>query len=313
MQFKDYYQILGVDKQASTDDIKKAYRKLARKYHPDVSKETDAEARMRELNEARDVLTDPEKRAAYDQLGQGYRAGEDFQPPPDWGAYQSQGFDTGPQGFSGADFSDFFENLFGGGHRQQDFRRRGEDRHASVTIELADTYQGTTQTLNLASREMDPHGRVVTREHALKVKIPKGVREGQHIRLAGKGAPGLGGAEPGDLYLEIHFKADPRLRVEGRDVYQTLPVTPWEAALGGAIEVHTPGGPVKLTLPANSQSGRKLRLKGRGIPAREPGDLYIVLEVMTPPADTERAREIYRTMRDEMHFNPRQTTAQGRT
>lgn len=311
MQFKDYYQILGVDKQASTEDIKKAYRKLARKYHPDVSKEADAEARMRELNEARDVLSDPEKRAAYDQLGQGYRAGEEFQPPPDWGAYQSHGFDTGPQGFGGEDFSEFFENLFGGGHRRQGFQRRGEDRHASVTISLADSYQGATRTLTLADREVDQRGRVVTREHNLKVRIPKGVREGQHIRLAGKGNPGLGGAEPGDLYLEIHFEADPRLRVEGRDVYQTLPVAPWEAALGGAIDIDTPGGPVKLTLPANSQGGRKLRLKGRGIPAREPGDLYIVLEIQTPPATTERAREIYRRMRDEIPFNPRQTTQRG--
>src|SRR5690606_38592157 len=166
-------------------------------------------------------------------------------------------------------------------------------------------------TLTLADREVDQRGRVVTREHNLKVRIPKGVREGQHIRLAGKGNPGLGGAEPGDLYLEIHFEADPRLRVEGRDVYQTLPVAPWEAALGGAIDIDTPGGPVKLPLPANSQGGRKLRLKGRGIPAREPGDLYIVLEILTPPADTERAREIYRRMRDEIPFNPRQTAQRG--
>src|SRR5690606_5130843 len=217
MQFKDYYQILGVDKQASTDDIKKAYRKLARKFHPDVSKEADAEAKMRELNEARDVLTDPEKRAAYDQVGQGYRPGEDFQPPPDWQAHHHRGFAAGAQGFDTAEFSDFFENLFGQGSRQT-FRRRGEDRHASVQIELVDAYHGATQTLTLQAKELNTQGQVVTRQHTLKVKIPKGVKAGQHIRLAGKGSPGVGGAEAGDLFLEIHFKANPRYRIEGRDV-----------------------------------------------------------------------------------------------
>lgn len=312
MEFKDYYQVLGVAKTATADDIKKAYRKLARKYHPDVSKAPDAQERMQEVNEANEVLGDPEKRAAYDQLGQQYHSGQDFQPPPDWDA----GFEFSGRGFEGAeadDFSDFFANLFGhgarGGQANQDFRgyrMRGEDRHAKVSIDLVDAYQGATRTITLQMPQADAQGRVVTREHALSVKIPKGVKEGQHIRLTGQGSPGMGGGPPGDLYLEVHFTANARYRVEGRDVHASVPVTPWEAALGATIEVPTPSGTVKLKVPAGSQAGRRLRLKGRGIPGTEAGDLFVELEVVLPAADTDKARELYESMARELAFDPRQ-------
>lgn len=309
MEFKDYYQILGVTKTATADDIKKAYRKLARKYHPDVSKEADAEKHMRDINEARDVLSDPEKRAAYDQVGQGYRPGQEFHPPPNWDRENwDAGYEYSGRGFSGADtadFSDFFANLFGQGRRTGGFRERGSDRHAKIQIDLADTYQGATKTITLQTHHVDERGRTSLNEHSLNVHIPKGVKEGQHIRLSGKGNPGVGGGGTGDLYLEIHFKPDPRYRVDGTDVYASLPVTPWEAALGAVIEAPTPSGTVKLTIPPNSQAGRKLRLKGRGIPADEPGDLYMELAVVLPSADTRKAQQLYETMAKELNFNPR--------
>lgn len=305
MEFKDYYQTLGVEKTAEPDVIKKAYRKLARKYHPDVSKEADADTRMKEINEAYAVLSDPEKKVAYDQLGSGYRAGQEFKPPPDWDA----GFEF--SGAGGADASDFFANLFGNLGRERHahgYKMRGEDHHAKIVIDLHEAYQGGVRPLTLHASQIDATGHVVQKERTLNVQIPKGVKEGQHIRLTGQGGPGMGGAAAGDLYLEIHFKPDARYRVEGRDVYEKTPLTPWEAALGASVEVPTPAGEVQVTIPANSQSGRKLRLKGRGIPGEPPGDLYLVLEVVLPSASSDRAREIYETMAREMAFNPRQET-----
>ena len=311
MEFRDYYQILGVAKTATADEIKKAYRKQARKYHPDVSKEADAETRMKEVNEANAVLSDPEKRAAYDQAGSRYRPGQEFQPPPDWGTgFEYSG--DGAHGFYGdqsAEFSDFFSSLFGqagGGRGAGEHRARGGDHHAKVMIELADAYHGATQTITLRAARLDPAGHVVTEERTLKVQIPKGVKEGQHIRLAGQGSPGFGGGAAGDLYLEVHFRPDPRYRVDGRDVHETVPVTPWEAALGATIEVPTPAGSLRVNVPPGSQAGRKLRLKERGIPGKPPGDLYLVLEVVLPPAATDKARQLYETMAREMDFNPRQ-------
>lgn len=309
MEFRDYYQTLGVDKRATADEIKKAYRKLARKFHPDVSKEPDAEGRMKDLNEANAVLSDVEKRAAYDQLGERYRAGQEFQPPPDWDA----GFEFSGGGFSSADMgdnSDFFASLFGRGTRagkSAGFRMQGEDHHAKVLIDLVDAYLGAAREISLRAPRVDEQGHVAMREHTLSVRIPAGVKEGQHIRLAGQGGPGVGGAAAGDLYLEIHFRPDPRYRVDGRDVYETVPVAPWEAALGAAIDTPTPSGPVTVQVPAGSQSGRKLRLKGRGIPGTPPGDLYVVLEVVLPPADTDAARQVYETMARELAFDPRRT------
>ena len=305
MEFRDYYQVLGVARDASADDIKRAYRKLARKYHPDVSKVADAEQRMKEVNEANAVLSDPERRAAYDQLGRHYRPGQDFHPPPDWDA----GFEfrTGGFGGDGGDFSDFFSSLFGqAGHaRRPHFHARGEDHHAKILIDLEDAYHGATREVTLHSPQFDAHGHLATRERTLQVRIPKGVRDGQHIRLAGQGMPGAGGGRAGDLYLEVHFRPHSRYRVDGRDVYETVPVAPWEAALGASIEVPTPGGPVTVRVPTGSQTGRKLWLKGRGIPAAAPGDLYLVLEVVLPPADTDAARRLYETMARELAFDPR--------
>jgi curved DNA-binding protein len=310
VEFRDYYQILGVAKTAAADEIKKAYRKQARKFHPDVSKEPDAEMRMKEVNEANAVLSDPEKRAAYDQAGSRYRPGEEFQPPPDWGTgFEFSGDGAHASYGDSAEFSDFFSSLFGqagGGRGAGEHRARGGDHHAKVMIELADAYHGATQTITLRGARLDPAGHVVTEERTLKVQIPKGVKEGQHIRLAGQGSPGFGGGAAGDLYLEVHFRPDPRYRVDGRDVHETVPVTPWEAALGAAIEVPTPAGSVRVNVPSGSQAGRKLRLKERGIPGKPAGDLYLVLEVVLPSAATDKARQLYETMAREMDFNPRQ-------
>lgn len=310
MEFKDYYDTLGVARDATADDIKKAFRKLARKYHPDVSKEPNAEARMKDVNEAFAVLSDPEKRAAYDQLGQRFHAGQEFQPPPDWDA----GFEFSGRGFSGgeaAGFSDFFSELFGahmgrgGGRAHAGFQMRGDDHHAKVLLDLEDAYAGASRTLTLRVPRMDAYGRTVLAEHTLNVHIPKGIHEGKVIRLAGQGSPGAGGGPPGDLYLEVRFKPHPRYRTEGRDVYATLPVAPWEAALGASVQAQVPDGAVEVRIPEGSQTGRKLRLKGRGIPGTPPGDLYLVLETVLPPANTPQARQLYQTMAREMAFNPR--------
>lgn len=309
MEYQDYYTIMGVDRGASVDEIKRAYRKLARKYHPDVSKEADAEARFKELGEAYAVLKDPEKRAAYDQLGKDWKAGQDFRPPPDWDA----GFEFSGGGAHAGDtsaFSDFFESLFGrdfqsAGRGQAGFRARGEDHHAKVLIDLEDAYRGATRGITLRAPEVDSGGRVTTRQRTLNVRIPKGVKQGQRIRLSGQGSPGLGDGPAGDLYLEVEFNPHGVFRVEGRDVYVDLPVTPWEAALGATVKAPTPAGPVDLKIPAGSTAGRKLRLRKRGIPGEPPGDLYVVLTITLPKADTDAAKEMYRRMEREFGYNPR--------
>lgn len=306
MEFKDYYKILGVERGVTGPELKRAYRKLARKFHPDVSKEPDAEKRMKEVNEAYEVLGDPEKRAAYDQLGSRYQAGQDFRPPPDWDAGFE--FSRGFSGSEGADFSDFFASLFGGAARRRGaggFRSRGEDHHAKVLIDIEDAFQGATRAITLRAPQVDGQGRVTTQERTLKVQIPKGVREGQHIRLAGQGAPGIGGGPGGDLFLEVHFNPHPLYRADGRDLYMDLPLAPWEAALGATVTAPTPGGAVEVKVPAGVQSGRKLRLAGRGIPGKPPGDLYLVLQVVLPPADSEKAKTLYRNMARDLAFNPR--------
>jgi len=307
MEFKDYYQIMGVPRDATQDEIKRVYRKLARKYHPDVSKEPDAEVRFKEVGEAYEVLRDPEKRAAYDQLGADWKAGQDFRPPPGW----NQGFEFHGGGFSGGqgfEFSDFFESLFGRGFApggRNAFHARGEDSYAKVLIELEDAYHGATRELSLKHTEVGADGRPQVKERTLRVRIPKGVRQGQQIRLAGQGNPGMGQGGAGDLYLEVAFRPHNLYRIEGRDVYLDLPVAPWEAALGATVKAPTPTGAVDLKIPAGSANGRKLRLKGRGIPGKPAGDLYVVLGIALPQAEDEAAKAAYREMARALNFNPR--------
>ncbi len=318
MEFKDYYKIMGVAREASADDIKRAYRKLSRKFHPDVSKEKNAEARFKEIGEAYEVLKDPEKRAAYDQLGANWKAGQDFRPPPEWNAgaeHPGRGQQWQFEGDAG-EHSDFFETLFrqgfgarqGGGGRGQraSFSAHGEDRHAKIQIDLEDSYKGTTRTLSLRVPEMSEQGHVIPREHQITFTVPKGIRAGQHIRLAGQGAPGVGGGSPGDLYLDVEFHPHALYRVDKHDVYMDLPVSPWEAALGAEVEAPTPTGQVEVKIPAGSAPGRKLRLKGRGLPGVTPGDFYFVLQIVQPAADSDGAKAFYQGMAKHFSsFNPR--------
>jgi curved DNA-binding protein len=309
MEFKDYYKILGVARDAGQDEIKRAYRKLARKYHPDVSKEPDAETRFKEVGEAYEVLKDPEKRKAYDQFGANWKEGQEFRPPPDW----EQGFSFGGGGFTGGgDFSDFFEALFGqqargrgGAHRQGGFRARGEDQVARIMIGLEEAYSGAAHPITLNMPERGPDGSVVANTRTLNVRIPKGITEGQRIRLSGQGSPGLGGGPAGDLYLEVAFRPHPHFRADKRDIFLDLPITPWEAALGQTVTVPTLGGSVELRIPAGSQSGRKLRIKGLGLPGDPAGDQYVILKIVTPAATTDAARAFYERMAQELPMNPR--------
>jgi len=317
MEYKDYYQTLGVAKDAPQDEIKRAYRKLARKYHPDVSKEKDAEERFKEVGEAYEVLKNPEKRTAYDQLGASWKGGQDgSQPPPDWDAgFEFHGGRPGQQGGE-ADFSDFFESLFGqagggeqhyrssGGHAG--YQARGEDSHAKVFIDLEDAYQGASRSITLRTTILGDDGRPQLKERTLNVKIPKGVKQGQNIRLQGQGSPGIGGGQHGDLYLEIEFNPHSIYKVTEKDVSLELPITPWEAALGGKIQVPTPAGNVDLKIPAAVSSGKQMRLKGRGIPAKIPGDFYVTLKVVLPEKLSDKEKELYEALKQQsMNFNPR--------
>jgi curved DNA-binding protein len=312
MRYKDYYAVMGVARDATQDEIKRAYRKLARKYHPDVSKEPNAEDRFKEVGEAYEVLKDPEKRAAYDRLGTERQAGQEFRPPPDW----DEGFQFRSGGFTEASpeqFSDFFNSLFGrggpgggfAGSARGTFHARGEDTYATILIDVEDAYSGSTRTVTLSQTEIGKDGRPVAKMRTLNVRIPKGVRQGQHIRLTGQGSAGVGEGARGDLYLEVEFKPHRYYRVEGKDVFIDLPVAPWEAALGATVKVSTPSGRVDLTIPANSADGRKLRLKNRGIPSNPPGDLFVVINIVLPKADSEAARAAYTNFERAFKFNPR--------
>ncbi len=317
MKYQDYYQILGVARDASAEDIRKTYRRLARKYHPDVSKEAQAEERFKEVAEAYEVLRDPKKRAAYDQLGNNWRAGQEFRPPPGW-----QGGPGGPGGpggqpfsggFGGREFSDFFESLFsnlGGGGGPgftggRGFQSPGQSQTVALDITLEEAYHGGNRSLQLQQPERDASGRASARTRTLNVKIPAGVTTGQKIRLTGQGGAGLGGGPSGDLYLEMTIKPHPLYQIKGRDITLELPLTPWEAALGCKIDVPTLGGPVTLSIPANAHNGQQLRLRGRGLPGQPPGDQLAVLRIVNPPADTEAARELFQRMALELPFNPR--------
>ena len=306
MEFKDYYATLGLERSAGDDEVKRAYRKLARKFHPDVSKEPNAEARFKEVAEAYEALKDPERRAAYDALGQGRQGGQDFEPPPGW----DSGFEfSGRGGAPGGDeaFSDFFSSLFGrtehaGGGRHA----AGRDHHAKVQIDLEDIYNGGARSIGLRMPVAGEHGRPVLRERQLEINIPKGIRPGQHLRLSGQGAPGVGDGPPGDLYLEIELRPHRLYRVDGGDVLLDLPIAPWEAALGASVTAPTPEGSVQLTIPPGSSTGRKLRLKGRGLPGKPPGDLYALLTIAVPAPDSAQTQQAYAALAQAFPgFNPR--------
>lgn len=322
MQFKDYYQVLGVARDADADDIKKAYRKLARKYHPDVSKEPDAAARMSEINEAHAVLSDAERRAAYDALGQGRQAGERFTPPPDWDA----GFEFtghGAEGLDAGEYSDFFAELFGRMGRAsrhqargatatgRSFDARGDDHHAKILLDLEDAWRGARRQITLRSPQTDAQGRLQLVERTLEVNIPPGVKAGQMIRLAGQGGAGVGQAPPGDLLLEVHFRSHPRFRVEGADLMAELPLAPWEAALGAVVPVPLPdGSTLKVRVPSGAQSGQRIVVRGRGLPARTPGDLELQVRVVLPSAYDPRAKKLYEQMAAELgDFDARKVAA----
>jgi curved DNA-binding protein len=330
MEYRDYYQIMGVARTATADEIKKTYRRLARKFHPDVSKEKDAEKKFKEVQEAYEVLKDPEKRAAYDQLGSEYKSGQQFRPPPDWGSgFEFRG---GPrQGRAGArggashteefeeaeGFSDFFSSLFGargfsgggGSGGASPFggagARAARDHHARVDIDLDEAYTGTTRTLELKRPDLKPDGTLDLKTHTVRVTIPAGVTDGQLIRLAGQGEQSTNGGKPGDLYLEVHMKPNRLFQLEGRDVTLTLPIAPWESALGATVTVPTLGGGVEMRIPPNSQSGQKMRLRGRGLPGQTPGDQYIQLKIVVPPANTPEARAAFEELKQKLDFNPR--------
>lgn len=318
MEYKDYYRVLNVERSATQDEVKRAYRKLVRKYHPDVNAgpgAAQAEQNFKDVGEAYEVLQDPEKRAAYDQLGADWQDGQAFRPPPDW----DDGFEFSGGGYTQADpeqFGAFFDELFSrrGGYDQGMNPGRpgyaqghapGQDHHASIAIDLHEAYSGGSRDFTLRKPELDENGHIVLRERSIRVSIPKGVAEGQHIRLSGQGAPGIGQGKPGDLYLEISIKDAPGFRVEGRDVFMDLPITPWEAALGARISADTPSGKVELTVPKHAQSGKKLRLKGRGIPGKPAGNLFALLKIVIPPTESTKARELYQQMAQEMDYDPR--------
>ena len=306
MQYKDYYDTLGVERKASGDDIKRAYRKLARKFHPDVSKEPDAEERFKEVQEAYEVLKDPDKRDAYDRLGSNWRQGEDFSPPPGW----EPRYGHGGEGMGGAaDFSQFFDAIFGGAARktgrQGGFQMRGQDHNVRIQITLEDSFAGASRSLSLVTPEVDANGEIKQTRKSINVTIPKGVVEGQLIRLAGQGGSGFGGGPAGDLFLEVEFEAHGHFHVDGRDIYLDLPLTPWEAALGAKVKVPTLGGKVELNIPPGSQGGRRLRLQGRGLPGRPAGDQYAVLQIVVPQATSDEQKAVYRDMARLMPMNPR--------
>ena len=321
MKFRDYYETLGVARGATEAEIKAAYRKLARKYHPDVNKEAAAEDQFKELGEAYSVLKDTEKRAAYDRMGANWKNGQDFTPPPNWNEgfeYSNDNYGGGHPGFGGGhegNQSEFFESLFGQGrHRQggrggnpsQGMDFKGQDHHAKILIDLADAYNGAKRTIALHMPTQDTSGHVSTQERKLDVSIPKGIKAGQNLRLAGQGGPGIGAGGSGDLYLEIDFHPNSIYRVDGKDVYLDLPLAPWEAALGTAVNIPTPAGStLELTIPAGTASGRKMRLKGKGIPSKEAGDLYVVPSIVLPGAETDTQKEAYQALEKAFDFKPR--------
>lgn len=305
MEYKDYYKILGVSRSADADEIKKAFRKAARKYHPDINAGPEAEAKFKDVNEAYEVLKDSERRTAYDQLGREPPPGSGrYHPPPDWDSGYS--FSQGGS-FSDEPFSDFFETLFRKGAQPASGMRSapGADSHGRIEITIEDAYRGAERKLSLRSPVVGPNGDVTMQDRTISVKVPKGIVAGQHIRLTGQGSPGFGGGVAGDLFLEVAFAPHPVFRPDGRNLHLDLPITPWEAALGGHVVMPTPGGRVDLKIPKNARTGQKMRLKGKGLPGRPAGDIYATLQIVNPKADTEQARTFFERMAKEMPFDPR--------
>jgi len=316
VKFQDYYEILGVNRNASEDEIKRAYRKLARKYHPDVNKDKGAEDKFKQINEAHEVLKDPEKRKLYDQLGPDWQAGQDFKPPPGWENVHFEFGGPGAEAFDfGGGFSDFFEMLFGGrmggggraSARQGSWVLRGQDHEAEIEIDLESAYHGVTRTLTLQGHEIDPQGQVHPKVQNIQVKIPPGVTDGTRIRLAGKGGEGMGGGPPGDLYLKVHIEPHPRFTLDGHNLQVEVPIAPWEAALGATVQVVTMDGAVNLKIPPGSQSGQKLRLRGKGFPKKggERGDLIARLKIVVPKDLTAREKELFAEMAKVSSFKAR--------
>ncbi len=326
VKFQDYYEILGVRRNATDAEIKKAYRKLAQKYHPDVNKDPSAEARFKQINEANEVLGDPEKRKRYDQLGPGWKTGQDFTPPPEWENVRFNfGGAPGAGRFSFEDlggFSDFFESLFGaaGGRgrvrsaarpfdTEEAWSTEGEDQEASITITLEDAFHGAHKTISLESSEVDDSGRVQRKVRNYDVRIPRGATEGSRIRLAGQGIPGRGGGRPGDLYLRVNLAPHPVFRVQGHDLEMDLPITPWEAALGAKVNISTFTGTASVVVPPKTQSGQRLRLHGKGLPrqsAEGAGNLFAVIKIVVPERLTARERELFEELARTSSFKPRE-------
>ena len=323
--YRDYYEILGIKRGASQDDVQRAYRKLARKYHPDVSKASDAEEKFKEINEAHEVLKDPEKRKMYDQLGPNWRAGQDFRPPPGWetrfdfgrgGVHQGEHQWGGPGGFS-----DFFEELFGGrgfrqahgGAAQEGFgrgavwRQAGEDQETAIRISLEEAFRGGTKPIVLQSQVINPKGQLEVQERRYDVRIPPGVLPGQRIRLTGQGGEGAGGGPRGDLYLKVEIEPQAVFTLKGRDLHMEVPVSPWEAVLGSEVRLSTLTGNIDLKIPPGTQNAQKLRLRGKGMPNPKgaPGDLYATVVVKVPTHPSEKERELFEELKKSSGFSPR--------
>lgn len=319
MKYKDYYEVMGVARDARQDEIKSAYRKLARKYHPDVSKEKSAEERFKEIGEAYEVLKDPEKRAAYDRLGR-HQAGQDFRPPPGW--QQQYARDASAGEFSGIDLGDLFSELFGGAGRAgaregrtgqrgggaRGFAMRGQDFEVNVELSLEDAYRGTELAFELAMPEITPDGAMRRTPKTVKVRVPKGVIDGQKMRVPGKGGPGSEGAANGDLYLNISLRPHRLFKPNGSDLYLELPIAPWEAALGASVEAPTMEGRVRLKIPAGARAGQRLRVGGRGLPrpGGGAGDLYAILQIVTPAELNAHEKALFEQLASDSKFNPRQ-------
>jgi curved DNA-binding protein len=314
MKYKDYYAIMGVERNASAGEIKKAYRKLARKYHPDVSKESGAEEKFKEVSEAYETLRDPEQRAAYDQLGH-YRPGEDFRPPPDWAAQ----FGDSHFVFDDLDLADLLAGLAGAGHRPGrsagGARMPGQDYEISANITLEEAFRGTEVPVNLTVPEYDDNGRLHREQRSFTIRVPKGATDGTRMRLAGKGGKGFKGGRDGDLYLNIVLRPHALFRVSGHDLYLDLPLAPWEAVLGTAIPVPTPGGPVRLNVPPGTRAGQHLRLARRGLPKPSPegaaGDLYANVQIVVPGVASDKERALFKSLAEVSTFNPRRHFEQG--